>query len=233
MSLPTPARTAAAALAAGLVLAVPAAASAHVTVSADNATKGGYAKLVFRVPTESDTAKTTKLVIALPTDTPIPSVRTKPMPGWTVTVATRKLAEPVNTGDATVTEAPATVTYTAAPGGGIGPGQFDEFELSAGPLPEKADTLVLPATQYYSDGTVVRWDQPTKPGAAEPEHPAPALALAANTADHHPAAAAPAGDTADGVARGLGVAGLVVAVIAAALGLVALLRGRRGTSTAV
>ncbi|HEV7826712.1 MAG TPA: YcnI family protein [Mycobacteriales bacterium] len=233
----SPARTtAAAALAVGLVLAVPAAASAHVTVSADNPQKGGYAKLVFRVPTESDTATTTKLVITLPKDTPLPTVRTKPKPGWVATVTTAKLAKPIDTGHATLTEAPATVTYTAAPGGGIAPGQFDEFELSTGPLPESADTLRLPTAQYYSDGTVVRWDQAMGSGGAEPEHPAPELTLLAATGDHHGAAAASGeegdhGDTEDGVARGLGIAGLVVAVLAAGLGLVALLRGRRRAGT--
>ena len=33
-------------------------ASAHVTVSSPDAKPGGYAKLVFRVPSESDTAST-------------------------------------------------------------------------------------------------------------------------------------------------------------------------------
>jgi uncharacterized protein YcnI len=237
MSAISPARTTVAAvLAAGLVLAVPAAASAHVSVSADNPQKGGYAKLVFRVPTESDTASTTKLVITLPKDTPLPTVRTKPKAGWTATVTTAKLAKPVDTGHATLTEAPATVTYTAVAGGGIAPGQFDEFELSTGPLPESADTLSLPTAQYYSDGTVVRWDQPVGDDGDEPDRPAPALELVASTGDHHGAAAAEESDEVeaeDGVARGLGIAGLVVALLAAGLGLVALLRGRRsGTGAA-
>jgi uncharacterized protein YcnI len=232
MSVISPARTlAAATLAVGLVLAIPAAASAHVTVSADNATKGGYAKLVFRVPTESDTATTTKLVITLPKDTPLPTVRTKPKPGWTAVVTTEKLAEPVKTGDATLTEAPSRVTFTAAEGGGIAPGQFDEFELSTGPLPSSVDSLRLPTAQYYSDGSVVRWDQPMAPNGSEPEHPAPELVLAAATGDGH-GHAADDGEHAseDELARGLGVAALVVALAAAGLG-VAALRGRRRTGT--
>jgi uncharacterized protein YcnI len=237
MHLPAISRTvAAAAVAVGVALAVPAAAQAHVSVSADTAVQGGYAKLVFRVPNESDTASTTKLVFTLPKDTPIPSIRTKPKPGWTATVTEEKLPQPVKTDDVTLTEAPATVTFTAGKGVAIGPGQFDEFELSGGPLPA-AERLSLPVAQYYSDGTVVRWDQPAVDGKPEPQRPAPVLALAAATGSGHHADAA--GDTEaaghteeesgeDGLARGLGIAGLVVALLAAGLGVLAL-RRRPGT----
>jgi uncharacterized protein YcnI len=231
-------RIAAAALGLGLVLAVPAAAGAHVTVSSPDAAKGGYGKLVFRVPNESDTARTTKLVITLPKDTPIPSMRTKSKPGWTATVTKEKLAKPVKTDDATLTEAPAMITFLAGPGVGIAPGQFDEFELSGGPLPSSVDHLSLPTAQYYSDGTVVRWDQPTPADGTEPQHPAPVLELAAATTDGHGSAASTAStaassgsedaehETQDALARGLGIGSLVVGLIAAGLGLVAFRRVR-------
>ena len=61
-----------AALAALLALAGPAA--AHVTVNAPGATQGGYAVVAFRVPSESATASTTKLVVQLPADTPFAAV---------------------------------------------------------------------------------------------------------------------------------------------------------------
>jgi Domain of unkown function (DUF1775) len=49
----------------------------------------------------------------------------------------------------------------------------------------------FPATQTYSDGTVVHWDQPTPPGGAEAEYPAPTLALTGEPAgDEHRAPAA-------------------------------------------
>ena len=52
-----------------------AAASAHVTVVAPGVTAGSSdAAITFRVPDESDTAKTVALKIALPTDTPIAGV---------------------------------------------------------------------------------------------------------------------------------------------------------------
>jgi uncharacterized protein YcnI len=219
----------AAAVAAALVFAVPGVAAAHVTVSADNAAKGGYAKLVFRVPNESDKAVTTKLVFTLPVDTPIGSVRTKPVPGWAAVVTTSKLAKPVKAGDVVLTEAPSSVTYTAAAGGGIKPGQFDEFELSGGPLPTLADQLVLPATQYYSDGTVVRWDQPTT-GSTEPERPAPTLALAAASGDGHGHDDGSGASGEDDVARVLGGAALLVSLGAAVLGGLAWRRSGRRTA---
>jgi hypothetical protein len=58
----------------------------------------------------------------------------------------------------------------AAPGVQIGPGQFQEFAISGGPLPESGE-MVFAAAQTYSDGGVVDWDQPQAPGAAEPEKP--------------------------------------------------------------
>jgi uncharacterized protein YcnI len=234
-NLRRPRRALAVAAAAGAFLvaaALPAA--AHVTVSSPDAAPGGFGKLVFRVPTESDTASTTKLQVTLPADTPFAFVSTKPHPGWTVTTTERALDKPVKAEGFTLTKAVATVTWTAESGQGIKPGQFDEFELSVGPFPEGADSIAMPAVQTYDDGTVVRWVEPTKPGATEPEHPAPQLQLAAASTDAttagatEPATASSSTDSsdADTVARWL--SGIAVVLAAAAL-LVAVVttRGRR------
>ena len=87
------------------------------------------------------------------------------------------------------------MTWTADPGTRIGPGEFADFPLSLGPLPE-VDRLVLPAVQTYDDGEVVAWDQPPAADGAEPERPAPAVTLtpaggAAGDAAAQPLAAAP------------------------------------------
>ena len=50
-------------------LAMPA--SAHVVVSGTDATPGGWGVLTFRVPTESDTASTTAVIVTLPDEQPI------------------------------------------------------------------------------------------------------------------------------------------------------------------
>jgi periplasmic copper chaperone A len=212
---------AAAAAAAGLVLVTGIPASAHVTVSSPDAEPGGFAKLVFSVPNESDTADTTRLQVQLPTDTPLASVSTMPVPGWSVQAEPTKLPEPVKVEGATVTEAVTTVTWTAQDGAALKPGEFGEFALSVGPLPEGVDALSLPATQTYSDGEVVRWNQPVRPGAAEPEHPAPTLELAAADAEEV-ATSAPATDSSDNTARILSG----VAVLLGAIALLVALRPR-------
>jgi hypothetical protein len=86
-------------------------------------------------------------------------------------------ATPIKTDDGEVTEAVSAITWTAAsPASAIKPGQFDEFDVSAGPLPE-ATSMQFKALQTYSDGEVVRWIEPAPANGSEPEHPAPTLKL--------------------------------------------------------
>src|SRR3954468_14597415 len=177
-----------AATAATVVLASAGLASAHVSVSSPDASAGGYGKVTFRVPNESDTASTVKIRVQLPTKTPLASVSTMPVPGWTATTTKAPLNPPVKDDDGnTVSEAVSVVEFDAAPGGGIGPGQFQEFSLSGGPFPDAA-SLTFPVVQSYSDGSETAWIEPTVEGQPEPEHPAPVLTLAAAAADETPAA---------------------------------------------
>jgi uncharacterized protein YcnI len=168
-----------------LVIALGAsAAAAHVTVVPDTAPKGGFEILSFSVPNEEQDANTVKLEVTLPTKFPIAFVSTQPMPGWTVSVEKTTLAKPVKTDDGQITEAVSKVTWTATDGG-LKPGEFDLFTISAGPLPTNTGKLTFKAIQTYSDGTVVSWIQKTVKGAPEPEHPAPTLTLTAAADDHH------------------------------------------------
>lgn len=169
--------TLAAACSAGLVL-LAAPGRAHVTVDPGTATQGGYTALSFRVPNETDSTATTEVRVFLPTDHPLASVSVKPHPGWHARVRTAKLAEPISTDDGEVTEGVASITWTAdSPQDALQPGEYDEFEVAVGPLPETS-SLVFKALQTYSDGTVVRWiDPPAAEGQPEPEHPAPTLTL--------------------------------------------------------
>lgn len=171
-------------LAAGAVtaamLALPAvAASAHVRVEADGTAAGGYSQLTFRVPNESATARTTKLQVKLPSAHPFTSVSTKPTPGWTASVKQGKLPQSVTVDGATITKAPRTVTWTAKHGHAIGQSEYQTFTIMVGPLPKSGSTVMMPAKQTYSDGTVVSWSQKTKAGAKEPEHPAPTFTTTA------------------------------------------------------
>src|SRR5689334_9373720 len=86
-------------VAATAALASAAPAFAHVTPQPGTAEQGGYSVVAFRVPDESDTAGTIKLEVNLPTDHPILSVRTTPMPGWTATTTKVALNPPVQTDD--------------------------------------------------------------------------------------------------------------------------------------
>lgn len=172
-------RTGAAALVAtaALVALAAAPASAHVTVNPSTAPAGGFAALTFRVPTESDSASTTKLEVVFPTDTPLAFVSIKPHPGWDYRVTKATLAKPVTDEGDTITEAVASVTWTAdSARTAIKPGEFDEFEISAGPLPDSG-SMTFKALQTYDDGTVVRWIQPPGTDGSEPDHPAPVLTL--------------------------------------------------------
>jgi uncharacterized protein len=166
------------------LLALAAPASAHVTVSSPGATQGGYAVLTFRVPTESDTASTTALKVQLPTGTPFASVLVQPHPGWTFATKTTKLASPLETDDGdAISQAVSEIDWKAdSAATAIKPGEFDQFQVSAGPLP-KLSSVTFKAIQSYSDGSQVNWTDVPAPGStAEPDHPAPALRLAGATA---------------------------------------------------
>jgi periplasmic copper chaperone A len=169
------------------VLAVAIPASAHVTVNPKEAVQGGFGRLAFRVPTESDTDSTTKVEIFLPENAPVGSVSIMPVPGWTAVVTKRKLDTPIDVHGSQIGEVVSQVTWTASGDAAIKPGEFQEFPVSMGPLP-KVDQMVFKALQTYSDGTVVRWIDE----GADPEHPAPILKLLPAV---DAAAAAPSGAT--------------------------------------
>jgi uncharacterized protein YcnI len=192
-------------------------ASAHVSVSSPDAKPGGYAKLVFRVPSESDTASTTKLVVTLPKDHLFASVSAQVKDGWKVVKTKEKLASPVKMGDVTLTEAITSVSWTAE-AGGVPPNDFDEFALSVGRIPEGVDSLDFPAVQTYSDGEVVRWEQVAKDAADKPEHPAPSLKLATAVTTLAATTSNNKGGS-DTLARVLGGAGLLLGLIGLSLGL--------------
>ena len=186
-------------------------AGAHVTVNPRTAPQGSFAKLAFRVPNEKDDADTTEVEVQLPTDHPLASVSIEPKDGWTYEVTRAPLPTPVSTDDGELTEAVSTITWS---GGTLEPGEFTEFNVSVGPLPDDADSLTFKALQTYSDGEVVRWIETAEPGQAEPEHPAPVLALtpASESADAAGGSSA-SSDSSDAVARTLGIIGIVVGLL--------------------
>ena len=196
-------------------------ASAHVHASSDDAVRGGMALVTFQVPNESTNGSaTTALMVDLSNVT---SVQTEVEPGWTAKLDRDAASGVVHS-----------VTWTAAPNGGIPVDQFGLFRITV-KLPD-ADTVSFPATQTYADGSVVKWNQPPAPGGAEPSNPAPMLTLTAGSAsppNHHPhptsttapaAAAAPATQKSraatDNTARLVAGAGLLFGALGIGLALV-------------
>jgi uncharacterized protein YcnI len=168
-------RTTRALIVAGLAIVVTAPlAEAHVTVNPGEAPKGGFAKLAFRVPNERPDSGTTTLEVNLPEDQPIANVSVRPKQGWTYQVETRQLDEPIDNHGEGLSEVVSKITWT---GGVIQPGEFDEFEVSVGPLPDDTDQILFPTLQTYQSGEVVRWIDEPLPNGEEPEHPAPLLTL--------------------------------------------------------
>lgn len=227
------------AAATALTFALAAPALAHVTINPGTAEQGGFSKVAFRVPNERDDASTSKIEVTFPTDHPLAFVSVKPIPGWDVKVTEGKLPKPVKTEYGELTEAVTTIVWS---GGEIKPGQFQEFEVSMGKLPEDTDQLVFPTTQTYTGGEVVKWADAPKTDGTEAEHPAPVLKLTPSTGDAHgtpataaappPASAGPAvapvaasaASSTDSTARLLGGAGLLVGAIGVVVGILGLRR---------
>jgi uncharacterized protein YcnI len=232
------------AAAAVTVFSVAIPASAHVSANPETAEQGSFTKVSFRVPNEEDKVITNKVEVDLPLDHPIAAVSVRPVPGWTIAVVRAKLPKPIQSDDATVTEAITKITWSK---GEIKPGEFQEFDVSMGPLPTDTDTLMFKTIQTYSGGKVVHWDQPTPPGGEEPENPAPTLRLTKPAKAGDPAApaeaaggagaagAAPvaqraagssASDSADGAARLMAALGLAAGLIGIVIAGIAVTRRR-------
>ncbi|QYH35864.1 YcnI family protein [Salinibacterium sp. M195] len=222
------------ALAAGATLAIaaPLAAIAHVSIEPGQAEAGSYALITVKVPNESETEKTNRVELKLPTDTPFTSVRFVPVPGWDAELVRSDLPEPVMVGESEITEAVTSIIWTAQAGSELGDGALLLLPVSLGPIPD-VGSVVLTADQTYTDGSVVSWSG-TEEGA---EKPAPVLYINDEPVGHHDAAAtdenthgdddshddnaasdnAVAANSSDPVARGLGIAGLVAGLAAVVL----------------
>jgi periplasmic copper chaperone A len=209
-------------------------ASAHVRILPSVAEPGAeLTELSFSIPNERSDATTTGIEVAFPTGQPLAFAAVRPTPGWKVQLTKGKLATPLKSDDGPVTEAVTKINWT---GGSIGVGEYEDFYVSVGSLPEKATDMVFKVLQTYSDGSVVRWIDLTPASGEEPEHPAPVLQVRAAAAagqaapaaaprSKTPVAAAPAAST-DWTTRGLAGAALLVALGGAAVAV----RSRKDTT---
>lgn len=189
---------------------------AHISVSPDTAVPGERATVAFHVPNERDDAATVRLEVRFPEEKPLASATPQALPGWTVSVQTTQLPQPVVTEHGTITQAVSAVVWE---GGRIPAGTYQDFPVSIPALPQ--GSLVFRTLQTYSDGQVVRWIDMPEQGQMESEHPAPTLSVVAPP----PVAEQSTSDT---TARVLGGTGLAAGLVA--LGWVAG-RGRRKVVT--
>lgn len=220
-----------AALAAALlVLALPAAAGAHVTLNPRSAPAGAFTELAVRVPNERDDASTVKVDLKLPPGFAFASY--EPQPGWSAKVITTQLDRPIQTDDGPISETVSRIVWTGT-GKGLGaipPGAFKDFPISVQIPGVAGDTLTFKALQTYSGGEVVRWI-----GAPDAAEPAPTVSVTAASADHGSAAPATAAEASvhddgdgDGASKGLAIAALIIGALGLIAGLAALARsGRR------
>jgi periplasmic copper chaperone A len=213
-----------AAVTAAVALALPAAASAHVTLQPSSAPADGFTRLDVRVPNERDDSATTKVDVQLPPE--FAFVSYEPRPGWKVTIKRAKLEQPIKTEDGEIDEVVSQLTWTGdGKIGRIAPGQFVDFGLSLRmPNGRPGDKLTFKALQTYDNGEVVRWIGPE--GSDEP---APTVTLTSGA----PTASAPAAaESDDGGGDALAIAALVVAALGFAAAVAAFARTRRLRATA-
>jgi len=202
-----------------LALAMPAAASAHVTLQPSEAAAGDYVVLDVRVPNERDDAGTTKVDVQLPPGFIFASYQ--PVAGWSVDVKMAKLAKPIESHGEEIAEQVSQMTWTAD-SDGIQPGQFQDFPISVQIPGEAGDTLTFKALQTYDDGEVVRWI-----GAPDADQPAPQVTVTEGGDDHHAAASESSeSEDSDGASKGLAFAALAVGALGLLVGGAALARPR-------
>ena len=199
---------------------------AHITVTPDSVTAGSTGVLTFHVPNEEAHADTVKVDMQIPAGHPIAQLLVQPVPGWTVSVKTITLAKPIVTGDGSFSQAVSEIIWS---GGRILPGQFQSFTISADPMPTGESQVAFKAIQTYSNGDVVRWIDVQQPGLPAPAHPAPVVKLTTATA---PAgvvhsSAAPANSGSSSGSSALGLAGLIVGLLACLLVLMVAARQNR------
>lgn len=187
-------------------------ATAHVDAILEGGGPGETGLITLRVPAESGNPATTKVEVRIPDDIQIRTVLAQPIAGWRLDIKKKKTDPPIYRDDGTsVDEVVSSVTWTAT-GPGIMPGQFDDFVLEAGPLPD-VDSLALPTFQTFADGTTDAWTEPA-PEGSDPEFPVPTVAFGASGAG-------------SGMTPVIAWTALGFAVIALALGIFAIDRARR------
>jgi hypothetical protein len=219
----------AAAVAAG-VLCAASPAAADVTVSPPSAPQGGGADVTFRV---TNTAKSaiTRFTLQLPADLPVAEVYPLSVDDWAPQIVNRSLDKPMLGlhGNSQVTEAASEITWIAMPGKALAPGRSTDLTLAMGPMPTSAQ-MSFKVEATYADPAkgaamppVVLALTPAAPGEEAATHGHGATGTDPGL---DPATIQALLDADDGPGFWT-IAGWVVAALAAAAGVIAVLRSRR------
>lgn len=217
------------------LLALPAAAQAHISLHPNTIPAGAYATVSVRVPGEQAGAHVTQVDMLFPPG--FTSADYQNVPGWTTNVVYQKLATPVQTDDGPVnTEVSQIVWNWQGPLGRVDNNTFINFPLSiAVPASDAGLLLAFKTVQTYSNGQVVHWIGP--PSA---DTPAPTVVITAPGGVIEDVAGAEAGPSADVVSKataagtvssggghGLSIAALIVGALGLLAGVWALITVRR------
>jgi periplasmic copper chaperone A len=152
-------------------LALPATASAGVTLQPDAAPAGKFTRLDVRVPTERGVA-TKRVVLDLPPGFAFASF--EPAAGWRIRMTQRELVQPLEIDGVDFDKEISRITWTAeSKAARIPPGGFQDFGLAVRiPDGEPGAKLTFKALQEYADGQKVRYV-----GDAGTTTPAPQVTL--------------------------------------------------------
>jgi uncharacterized protein YcnI len=232
----------------GVLLAVPSAVQAHISLHPNTIPAGAFATLDVRVPGEQEGAYVTKVDTLFPQG--FTGVDYENVAGWTAKVIEAKLATPIKEDGETIdTEVSQIVWAWTGPSGKVNNGQFITFPLSlAIPADAAGKALEFRTVQTYSNGQVVHWIDPSLTA----EHPSPRINVTAKGGviediagdEAGPQAGETAGSqptpaqtpavvqSSGGASKGLALAALILGALGLLAGLCALALARRKTADA-
>jgi hypothetical protein len=216
-----------------------------VAVNPATAVRGTGVNLSFHVTNPHPSAALTSVTLTLPTDHPIAEVYPLSVPDWAPRLTSRPLNPPVpGLHGSPLSEATASVTWTAMPGRAIAPGQATDLPVAMGPLPDTGH-LQFTVAGSYADGTTAALTVGAGPvtltltpaGPQAGAQPGPAAGHPGHGgADAQAAPPAPRQPAQEPVAQqapaepadaGWGLLGWLAAALAAAFGIGATMRARR------
>ncbi|MBZ5519529.1 MULTISPECIES: YcnI family copper-binding membrane protein [Bacillus] len=180
-------------------------ASAHVSVKPAESAAGSWETYTMKVPVEKN-EPTTKVVLKMPAG--VEFQQYQPIPGWKTSVSKHD-------------DKAVSVTWEAKNGGGIQPGQFQQFTFVA-KNPEKSGDAAWDAYQYYKDGSIVEWTGDEK---ADTPHSITKITKSASVTDAH--GAEQSNEESKSGVSALDIAAIVLSAAAIILSIAALVKKKR------